>query len=185
MALKMWIKVARTAETDQSTWHRCSERSVTMSEPCGVFIWLLAGADGVTDKRLVQVTSLRNRFTCEFGQGFRSPLIEEASVIHRVCLVPAGNDGVTPQILQRKDQQTAFHLRRIQEGTSRVDCSSQVRAMRENRTHPLSGLSSVNEQLRQENEYMRSQLEYFGNSDPGDPSRPAKRQRFDYHGYVL
>ena len=57
--------------------------------------------------------------------------------------------------------------------------------MRENRTRPLSGLSSVNEQLRQENEYMRSQLEYSGNSDPGDPSRPAKRQRLDYHGCVL
>lgn len=41
-----------------------------MREPRWIFIWLLAGADGTTDKRLVQVTSLRDRFTREFGQGF-------------------------------------------------------------------------------------------------------------------
>jgi hypothetical protein len=41
-----------------------------------------------------------------------------------------------------------------------------------NRTHPLNGLFSINEQLQQENEYMRSQLEYSGNSDPGDQAGP-------------
>ncbi|KAF9646385.1 hypothetical protein BDM02DRAFT_3026715 [Thelephora ganbajun] len=46
----------------------------------------------------------------------------------------------------------------------------------------LISLRSINERLQQENEYMRSQLEYSGNSDPGDPSRPTKRQRLDYHG---
>lgn len=53
--------------------------------------------------------------------------------------------------------------------------------MRENQAHPLSELFSINEQLQQENEYMRSQLEYSGNSDPGDLSKPAKRPRVDYH----
>ena len=51
--------------------------------------------------------------------------------------------------------------------------------MRANLILPLSGQLSINEQLQQENEYMRSQLEYFGNSDPGDLTRPAKRQRID------
>ena len=31
---------------------------------------------------------------------------------------------------------------------------------------------------------MRSQLEYSANSDPGESSRPSKRQRLDYHGSV-
>ncbi|KAF9791225.1 hypothetical protein BJ322DRAFT_1203138 [Thelephora terrestris] len=46
----------------------------------------------------------------------------------------------------------------------------------------LRRISSINEQLQQENEYMRGQLEYTGFSDPGDSSRPTKRQRLDYHG---
>ena len=54
--------------------------------------------------------------------------------------------------------------------------------MRSDRTQSLSGLFSINEQLQQENEYMRSQLEFSGNSDPGESSRAAKRQRLDYHG---
>ena len=54
--------------------------------------------------------------------------------------------------------------------------------MRANQAQPLSRLFSINEQLEQENEYMRSQLEYFGNSDPGGSSRPAKRPRADHHG---
>ena len=54
--------------------------------------------------------------------------------------------------------------------------------MRANRAQPLSGLFSINEQLQQENEYMRSQLEYSGNSDPGDSSRLAKRPRVEYYG---
>lgn len=49
---------------------------------------------------------------------------------------------------------------------------------------PLNGLFSINEQLRQENEHMRNQLEYIGNSDPGDLNRPAKRSRTDYYGWV-
>lgn len=53
--------------------------------------------------------------------------------------------------------------------------------MSEYRTRTLN-LFSISEQLQQENEYMRSQLEYSGNSDPGGPSWPAKRQRLDYHG---
>jgi len=57
--------------------------------------------------------------------------------------------------------------------------------MRTSHTHSLNGLFSINEQLQQENEYMRSQLECSGNSDPGDPSRSAKRQRLDHHGWVL
>jgi len=33
---------------------------------------------------------------------------EEVYVTHRVYIVPASDDGVAPQILQRKDPQTAF-----------------------------------------------------------------------------
>ena len=120
-------------DMDQSCSH-CGDRPINLAplqrevsdneRTMRVFASLLTGVDGAANKRLVQVTSLRNRFACEFSQGFRFTLIEEAPVIHRVCLVSAGDDGVTPQILQGKDQQTAFHLRRIQEGTSGVDCSS-------------------------------------------------------------
>jgi len=54
--------------------------------------------------------------------------------------------------------------------------------MNADRTHSLSGLFSIIEQLQQENEYMRSQLGFSGNSDPGESGRPQKRQRVDYHG---
>lgn len=82
-----------------------------MSEPCR-FLLDSIGADGAPNKRLVQITSLRNRFTCEFGQGFGlTPF--EVRVAYHVHSVPTGDDGVTPQILQRKDLPTAFRYRTV------------------------------------------------------------------------
>ena len=76
----MRIKVARTVGTDQSIWHHYSERSVATSEPCR-FSLGSTGADGAANKRLVQITSLRDRLACKLGQGFGLTLTESLTLL--------------------------------------------------------------------------------------------------------
>jgi len=99
-------------DADQSCSH-CGDRPINLAplqrevsddeRTARIFIFLLPGADGAANKRLVQVTSLRNRFARKFGQGSGFILTEEDYAAHRVCVVPASDNGVAPQILQRED----------------------------------------------------------------------------------
>jgi hypothetical protein len=109
-------------DADQSCSH-CGDRPINLAplqrevsddeRTARIFIWLLTCADGTANKRLVQVTSLRDRFTRKLCQGSWFTLIEEVHVAHRICTVPASDNGVAHQILQRKDSQTAFYYRAV------------------------------------------------------------------------
>ena len=107
-------------DADQSCSH-CGDRPINLAplqrevsndqRTARIFVWLLTCADGTANKRLVQVTSLRNRFIRKLCQGSLFIPIEEVDVSHHVCTVPASDNGVAHQILQRKDSQAAFYYR--------------------------------------------------------------------------
>jgi len=78
-----------------------------------ILIWLLTCTDGIPCGRLVQVTSLCNKFTRKHCQGSWFTLVEKAYVTNRVCTVPTGDSGVTCQILQRKNPKTILYHRAV------------------------------------------------------------------------